>query len=109
MILDAQRAMSQLFVRNLSFLTTETELEKEFGEIGQVRHLHLAKDKDGKSLGYGFVTMATKDDAQKALETLLDRRINGRRLRLEIAERRHRAEGLKNGKNEMLMYRGLLT
>jgi cold-inducible RNA-binding protein len=59
---------SKLYVGNLSFDATETELQDLFSQAGEVRETALIQDKfTGKSRGFAFVTMSNDSDAQKAI------------------------------------------
>lgn len=59
---------SKLYVGNLSFDTTENDLQDHFAQAGTVSEVALMQDKfTGKSRGFGFVTMSSADEAQKAI------------------------------------------
>ena len=59
---------SKLYVGNLSFDTTELDLQDYFAQAGTVSEAALVQDRfTGKSRGFGFVTMASGEDAQKAI------------------------------------------
>ena len=59
---------TKLYVGNLSFETTELDLQDHFAQAGAVQQAELIQDRfTGKSRGFGFVTMATAEDAQKAI------------------------------------------
>ena len=59
---------TKLYVGNLSFNTTETELQDLFAQAGVVNEVVLMQDKfTGKSRGFAFVTMSSDDEAQKAI------------------------------------------
>ncbi len=74
--------MKKLYVGNLSYSTTEDDLREAFGKIGEVQSVTLIIDQtNGRSKGFGFVEMASDDDAAKAISTmngtmLFDRTIN---------------------------------
>ncbi|HEY3899474.1 MAG TPA: RNA-binding protein [Chthoniobacter sp.] len=62
---------NKLYVGNLSFDTTELELQDHFAQAGTVQQAELMQDRfTGKSRGFAFVTMATAEDAQKAISLL---------------------------------------
>ena len=59
---------TKLYVGNLSFNTTENELQDLFAQAGAVQEVTLMQDKfTGKSRGFAFVTMSSEADAQKAI------------------------------------------
>jgi RNA recognition motif-containing protein len=61
----------KLYVGNLSYSTTEDDLRDTFAKIGEVASAKLIIDPtNGRSKGFGFVEMATDEDAQKAISTL---------------------------------------
>jgi len=61
----------KLYVGNLSYSTTEDDLRDSFAKIGEVASAKLIIDPtNGRSKGFGFVEMATDEDAQKAISTL---------------------------------------
>lgn len=76
----------KLFVGNLSWGTTEEALEEAFSEAGEVVSVAIITDRDsGRSKGFGFVEMATAEDAQKAVELLNGKELDGRALTVNIA------------------------
>jgi RNA recognition motif-containing protein len=75
-----------LYVGNLSFQTTQQDLEDLFGQVGQVESVSLVTDRDtGQSRGFAFVEMATKEEAQAAIQTLDGRDVDGRALKVNEA------------------------
>lgn len=61
----------KLFVGNLSFSVTEDDLREEFGKIGEVASVKIITDgATGRPRGFGFVEMASDDDADKAISSL---------------------------------------
>jgi len=60
----------RLYVGNLSYQTTEKELQELFGEFGEVTFAKVINRSDGRSKGFGFVEMGEEDSAQKAMEKL---------------------------------------
>lgn len=78
---------SQLYVGNISFTTTEEDLRDFFGAAGSVTSAKIIIDREtGKSRGFGFVEMSNADEAQAAVSTLNGKDLNGRQLRVNIAE-----------------------
>jgi cold-inducible RNA-binding protein len=80
---------SRLFVGNLSYQTTENDLQDYFAQAGAVTSVNLMMDKfTGKSRGFAFVEMASAADAAKAVETLHGKELQGRALTVNIARPR---------------------
>jgi len=81
-----------IYVGNLSREVTEDELRKEFEAFGQVTSVNVIKDRyTGESRGFGFVEMATKSEAQAAINGLNGTSLGERTLC--VSEARPRAEG----------------
>jgi len=81
-----------IYVGNLSREVTEDELRKEFEAFGQVTSVNVIKDRyTGESRGFGFVEMATKSEAQAAINGLNGTSLGERTL--SVSEARPRAEG----------------
>jgi cold-inducible RNA-binding protein len=77
---------TKLFVGNLSFNTTENDLHDAFAAHGVVVEANLMMDRmSGRSRGFGFVTMSTPEEAQKAIEALNGAAMDGRNLTVNIA------------------------
>jgi RNA recognition motif-containing protein len=80
---------SKLYVGNLPFASTAQDLEALFGEIGTVSVVEIIFDKfTGRSRGFAFVTMASGEEAQKAVEKFHGHQIEGRALAVNIARPR---------------------
>jgi RNA recognition motif-containing protein len=68
-----------LFVARLNFKTTSEELEKAFAQYGQVTSAKIVKDRDtGRSKGFGFVEMASDQEANAAIAALNETELDGR-------------------------------
>jgi RNA recognition motif-containing protein len=81
-----------IYVGNLSREVTEDELRKAFEAFGQVTSVNIIKDRySGESRGFGFVEMATKSEAQAAINGLNGTSMGERTL--SVSEARPRAEG----------------
>jgi RNA recognition motif-containing protein len=77
---------NKLFVGNLSFNTTENDLQEAFAAHGTVVEANLMMDRlSGRSRGFAFVTMSTPEEAQKAIEALHGASIDNRALTVNIA------------------------
>jgi cold-inducible RNA-binding protein len=78
--------MKNLFVGNMSFQTTETELRALFEPFGQVTRIHIVNDREtGQPRGFAFVEMAKDEEAAKAMSDLNGKEVAGRALRVNEA------------------------
>jgi RNA recognition motif-containing protein len=85
---------NKLFVGNLSFNITENDLQDAFAAHGTVVETNLLMDRaTGRPRGFGFVTMSTPEEAQKAIETLNGTTIDGRALTVNVAKPREERTG----------------
>ncbi|HYA88463.1 MAG TPA: RNA-binding protein [Nitrospirota bacterium] len=86
----------KLYVGNLSYTTHEEDLREAFSKIGEVLSVTLIVDQTtGRSKGFGFVEMASNEDAEKAISTMngsnfMDRTIT-------VNEARPKTEGGRSG------------
>jgi RNA recognition motif-containing protein len=80
---------NKLFVGNLSFDTTENDLQDAFGAFGTVTEANLMMDRmTNRPRGFGFVTMSTAEEAQKAIAGLNGRDLGGRAVTVNVARPR---------------------
>jgi len=80
---------TKLFVGNLSFNTTENDLQDAFAAHGTVVETNLMIDRmSGRPRGFGFVTMSSPEEAQKAIEALNGASLDGRAVTVNIARPR---------------------
>ena len=78
--------MKNLFVGNMSFQTTESDLRALFEPFGQITRIHIVTDREtGQPRGFAFVEMAKDDDAAKAMTALNGKEVAGRALRVNEA------------------------
>ena len=85
---------TKLFVGNLSFNTTENDLQDAFAAHGTVVEANLLMDRvTGKPRGFGFITMSTPEEAQKAIDSLNGTELDGRALTVNIARPREERAG----------------
>jgi RNA recognition motif-containing protein len=83
----------KLYVGNLSFQTTETDLTSLFERHGSVESARIITDRaTGRSKGFGFVEMSDDDAAQKAIEQLNGQQVGGRALTVNEARPMERKE-----------------
>jgi len=77
---------SKLYVGNLSYDTTDQELEQSFSEFGEIASATVVRDRDtNRSKGFGFVEFVQAADAQKAMEAMNGKDVNGRSLKVDEA------------------------
>ena len=80
---------SKLFVGNLSFDTTENDLQDAFAAHGTVMETNLMMDREtGRPRGFGFITMNSPEEAQKAISALNGSQLGGRALTVNVAKPR---------------------
>ena len=84
----------KLFVGGLPFATSNDQLRDLFAEIGEVASATVVTDRDtGRSRGFGFVEMATVEEADRAIAQFNGKDLDGRQLRVEKAS----AGGARSG------------
>ena len=84
----------KLYVGNLSFNTSNSELEELFAAIGSVESATVVEDREtGRSRGFGFVEMASKEDGEKAIAELNGTEFAGRELKVNEAKPRENRGG----------------
>lgn len=80
---------TKLYVGNLSFNTSTQDLETMFAEVGTVQSANLIEDREtGRSRGFGFVEMSSKEEAQAAIAAFDGKEIDGRNLKVNEAKPR---------------------
>ena len=85
---------NKLFVGNLSFNTTENDLNDTFAAYGTVTETNLMMDRStGRARGFGFVTMSTAEEAQKAIDALNGKDLDGRAMTVNVARPREERSG----------------
>src|SRR5215213_934247 len=85
---------NKLFVGNLSFNTTENDLNDAFAAFGTVTETNLMMDREtGRPRGFGFITMSSAEEAQKAIEALNGKDMDGRALTVNVAKPREERSG----------------
>jgi cold-inducible RNA-binding protein len=76
-----------IYVGNLLFDVTEDELKELFAPFGQVTEVRLIMDKfSGKTKGFGFIEMPSKEEAEKAIEGLNGKDVKGRAMTVNEAK-----------------------
>src|SRR5262245_28669453 len=85
---------TKLFVGNLDFKVTESDLRDAFAAQGTVMEVTVVTDRDtGRPRGFGFVTMSSPEEAQKAIEGLNGKELGGRALSVSMARAREEGSG----------------
>ncbi len=85
---------NKLFVGNLSFNTTENSLQDAFAAHGTVTETNLMMDREtGRPRGFGFITMSSAEEAQKAITALNGAQMDGRALTVNVAKPREERTG----------------
>jgi RNA recognition motif-containing protein len=85
---------TKLYVGNLSYSTTESELSELFAQAGAVKSVALITDREtGRSRGFGFVEMATQEEAQKAISMFNGNQMGDRALTVNFARPREERGG----------------
>ena len=80
---------SKLYVGNLSYDTTGSDLEQLCGQHGTVQSAEVIQDREtGQSKGFGFVQMGTDQEAQAAIDALNGQNVGGRNLTVNVAKPR---------------------
>lgn len=81
--------MTKIFVGNLSYQTTEQELEAAFSNYGAVERASVVRDREtGQPRGFAFVEMTNSNEATKAIQDLDGRDLNGRAIKVNEARPR---------------------
>ena len=89
---------TKLFVGNLSFEVTENDLQDAFVAFGPVSEVNLMTDRStGRSRGFAFVTMATPEGAQAAIQGMGGKDLKGRALTVNEARPREERSGGSGG------------
>jgi RNA recognition motif-containing protein len=89
---------TKLYVGNLDFGTSNQDLSDLFAEIGTVESANVVEDREtGRSRGFGFVEMASKEEADTAISQLDGKEVNGRNLKVNEAKPREDRGGRGGG------------
>src|SRR3982751_3917355 len=89
---------SKLYVGNLSYNTTSSELQQMFGPHGSVQSAEVIQDRDtGRSKGFGFVLMGSDTEARAAIAALNGQQQDGRALTVNEAKPREERGGSRGG------------
>jgi RNA recognition motif-containing protein len=90
---------TKLYVGNLSFSTSNSDLEEMFGKVGTVLSSNIIEDREtGRSRGFAFVEMSSNEEAQNAIASLNGTEVNGRELLVNEAKPRENSGGGGGGR-----------
>lgn len=90
--------MTNIFVGNLSYQTTQEELHAAFAAFGAVERVNIVTDRDtGQPRGFAFVEMTEQRDAQNAIEQLNGAELNGRAMNVNEARPKPARSGFGGG------------
>ena len=88
----------KLYVGNLAFQTSSSDLQELFGQAGTVTSASIIEDRDtGRSRGFGFVEMASKEEGDAAIAQFNGKEFNGRNLTVNEARPREERGGSRGG------------
>ena len=88
----------KLYVGNLAFQTSSEELQTLFAQAGTVESVSLIEDREtGRSRGFGFVEMSTKEEGAAAIQQFNGKDLGGRALNVNEAKPRENRGGGGNG------------
>lgn len=83
-----------IYVSNLSFHTTEEDLNNLFNQHGEVSSAKIITDREtGRSRGFGFVEMPSEDEGKTAMTALNNKEIEGRAISVTVAREREARTG----------------
>lgn len=86
--------MTNIFVGNLSFQTTQEDLLAAFGQYGNVERVNIVTDRDtGQARGFAFVEMTERRDAENAIAQLNGAELNGRAMNVNEARPKTQSAG----------------
>ena len=88
----------KLYVGNLAFQTSSEDLQQLFSQAGTVQSASVIEDRDtGRSRGFAFVEMATKEEGESAISQFNGKEFNGRNLTVNEARPREDRGGNRGG------------
>ena len=92
---------NKLYVGNLSFDSSEADINDAFSRFGTVTSVTLITDREtGRPRGFGFVEMSSEAEAQAAIDQMDGRELGGRTLRVNIAKPREPRGGGGGGRRD---------
>ncbi len=95
---DEEADSMDIYVGNLSYATTDRQLQQAFEQFGKVTSARVVTDREtGRSKGFGFVQMPDRGEATKAIEGMNGSELDGRSLRVNESQPRPRSGGSNRG------------
>lgn len=89
---------NKLYVGNLPWSLNNDSLKELFSQFGEVSEAIIITDRDsGRSKGFGFVTFANEEDAQKAIAEMHEKEVDGRNIVVNVAKPREERGGFGKG------------
>ena len=89
----------KLYVGNLAFQTSSNDLQQLFGQAGTVESASVVEDREtGRSRGFGFVEMSSKEEGAAAIAQFNGKEVNGRSLNVNEAKPRENRSGGGGGR-----------
>src|SRR5207245_11599555 len=99
----------KLYVGNLAFETTSADLQTLFAQAGTVENVNLIEDREtGRSRGFGFVEMQTKEEGAAAVAQFNGKELAGRALKVNEAKPRRKSRGRFKGRRRPRLLIGLI-
>jgi len=90
--------MTNIYVGNLSYETSQEDLEAAFNEFGAVERVNIVRDREtGQPRGFAFVEMTNRNEASSAIAALNGRNLHGRDLSVNEARPREERPGGRPG------------
>ncbi len=91
----------KLYVGNLPWSMTGDSLRDLFSEFGEVTEAVIISDRmSGRSKGFGFVTFASDESAQAAIQAMHEKDIEGRKIVVNVARPREERTNFRNDRND---------
>lgn len=90
---------NKLFVGNLSFKTTQQDLQDLFAQYGEVVSVAIPQDREtGRQRGFAFVEMSTQEQAEAAIKALNGRELDGRQIAVNVSTPKPKESGSGRGR-----------
>lgn len=88
----------KIYVGNLAYSFNDQTLQTLFAEFGTVESAKVITDRDsGRSKGFGFVEMANENEAQNAIQSLNEKEVDGRKIKVNEAKPQEKSAGGRSG------------
>lgn len=83
---------TNVYIKNIDLEVSDEQFRDLFEKYGEITSATLSRDQDGKSRGFGFVNYSTHESAQAAVEEMNDKEVNGQKLYVGRAQKKHERE-----------------